>query len=278
MRLPRDVYIHAAERVAYAMSLAQDLSLRTSLWWAQDPVTVLARSGSRSSDIEVVALTDPLPPLNDWWRRAVDVLSNVRSALDQFHHEVWINQVGSEPGRSIYFPITANEPSWDKWAREHRRFSPELIERYRAFQPWVSGRPYFETLSEIKRAENHRRSLVPGLDLATLNTGMIESTVAPMLTEAELKELTEITVAESTALDVPERVLLTLSTPGHVELTTDPTILRDYTFAPYFVAGGEHVPWTPGISLITREATWAIAHIAGLEGDAVNPPTHFDFD
>lgn len=135
------------------------------------PVTVLARSGSRSSDIDVVALTEPLPPLNDWWRRAVDVFSNVRSALDQFHHEVWLNQVGSEPGRSIYFPITANEPSWDKWAREHRRFSPEIIERYRAFQPWVSGRPYFETFSEIKRAENHRRSLVPGLDLATLNTG-----------------------------------------------------------------------------------------------------------
>ncbi len=230
MQLARDVYAHAAERVTYAMSLAQDLSLRTSLWWAQDPVTVLARSGSRSSDIDVVALTDPLPPLNDWWRRAVDVFSNVRSALDQFHHEVWLNLVGSEPGRSIYFPITANEPSWDKWARGHRRFSPEIIERYRAFQPWVSGRPYLQTLSEIKRAENHRRSLVPGLNLATLNTGMIESTVAPMLTEAELKELTGITVAESTALDVPERVLLTLSTPGHVELTTDPTILRDYAW------------------------------------------------
>jgi len=138
MQLPRDVYIHAAERVAYAMSLAQDLSLRTSLWWAQDPVTVLARSGSRSSDIDVVALTDPLPPLNDWWRRAVDVFSNIRSAFDQFHHEVWLNQVGSEPGRSIYFPITANEPSWDKWAKEHR-WATRSRARRRNSGGWAAG-------------------------------------------------------------------------------------------------------------------------------------------
>lgn len=277
MQLPEPVYKPAVERVLHAMDLAGDLSMRTQLWWAQRPVRVFARIGVRSSDIEIVAQTNPLPPLSDWWRRAADVFSNLRSALDQFHHEVWMHVRGTEPGHSVYFPITADEVAWENWERQHKRFPAELISRYRAFQPWVSGRPYLRDLAEIKRAENHRRSLVPGLDLAKMDIGGISMTVTPTLTKKELQECLTAAMADSTALDRHERVLLTMSLPGHLELIDDDPPL-EYEFSPYFVAGGEQVPWTAGLSLISREVTWAIAHISGFESQAVNPPSIFTFN
>lgn len=277
MRLPLTVTGPAAERLRWAMRLAGDLELKMQVWWAQEPVRLVARPGERSSQVQIVVATDPLPPLADWWRAAADIFNNLRSALDQFHHEVWVHLMRSEPGRGAFFPITKDEREWKSWAKSHKGFPPEITARYRSFQPWVSTRPQLRVLSEIKRAENHRRSLVPGLELTELNTGMLQMRVAPMLLPREFEEHTNVTLESVTTLDAPERVLATLTTLGHVELQSTQVNGR-FEFSPYFEAAGEHVPWTGGISQIAHEVTWAMAHIAGTEPQATQPPTHFVLD
>jgi hypothetical protein len=164
-------------KYARAAHLANELRGRIDEWAAAE--TLLARV--QMVDVHTVEFRLILrrePPVEEWSLILGDVLHNLRSVFDNV---VWalatLDGAAPKHPSQVTFPVTRDQPDWDKRTGTLESIPVDLLERIRALQPWASGVDREESLLWLLHRfdiiDKHQGLITASLHLKRLLTGGI---------------------------------------------------------------------------------------------------------
>lgn len=265
----------ATGKLAHALTLAGDLRRDMDAWWSRNPVALQVNILDGERAVELLALTDPVPPVGDWYHRTADILQNFRDALNRLTYTVsYLSTAPSKP-RDASFPIRRDEASWQSWVKKNPKLPAHLVSRFYRFQPFVSERPFLRALTDSNNIEKHEDGFVLVAALTELNLGG-SFTVEGLWEDDGLGDQVELVAGETLDLSTGRQLIGRINLPMRI-LDFDQSAPRsEFTVTPLIRYDDEEIPALAAIDLIGREAAWAIAYITGLTDEFVTPPTHFD--
>jgi hypothetical protein len=145
----------ATGKLMYALSLASALRSEMDGWWATGPVSLVQELRADGKTVDIVMRTDPMPPTEDWYNRMGDVLQNFRNALNRLTNSVGYQYTKPAKPGDGNFPIHNAEIGWQNWLRQHPEFPVDIANRFRAFEPFLSARPFLLALRDSNNLEKH---------------------------------------------------------------------------------------------------------------------------
>lgn len=267
----------ATGKLAHAFKLAKALRSDMDEWWATSPVSLAQELHADDKTIDLVMHTSPMPPVEDWYNRMSDVLQNFRNALNRLTNSIGYKFTKPAKPGDGNFPIHNAEIGWQNWLKQHPEFPADIADRFRAFEPFVSGRPFLLALRDSNNLEKHDVGFAVSVMLTDFKMGGT-FTVEGLWNDDRLGDKLNLIAGESLDIVSERQVLGTIEMPTRVlEIGPDTEDAESgFAFTPMMRFDAEEIPFFAAIDLIGREVTWAIAHITGLVTDAVNPPAHFD--
>lgn len=154
-------------KLARAVHLANELRGRIDEWSAAE--TLIARPhqvDERTVELRLILRREP--PIEEWGLILGDCLHNLRSMLDNV---AWALATldGAVPAQptQVTFPVTDTETEWRKRIASLESIPPDLLDRVRHTQPWVSG---------VSRADS-RLGILHSLDITDKHRQLISSSV-----------------------------------------------------------------------------------------------------
>ncbi len=267
----------ATGKLAYAFSLAKALRSDMDAWWATGPVSLVPELRADGKTVDIVMRTTPMPPTEDWYNRMGDVLQNFRNALNRLTNSVGYELTKPAKPGDGNFPIHSAEIGWQNWLRQHPEFSVDIADRFRAFESFVSARPFLLALRDSNNLEKHDVGFTVSVMLTDFKMGGTFK-VEGLWNNDHLGDQLNLIAGETLDIVSERQVLGTIEMPTRV-LEVGPgtgDAESGFAFTPMMRFSSEEIPLFAAIDLIGREVTWAISYITGLLTDAVNPPTHFD--
>ena len=267
----------ATGKLTHAFSLAKKLRTDMDAWWATGPVSLVQELRADGKTVDIVMRTTPMPPEEDWYNRMGDVLQNFRNALNRLTNSVGYEFTKPAKPGDGNFPIHNAEIGWQNWLRQHPEFPADITDRFRAFEPFVSGRPFLLALRDSNNLEKHDVGFTVSVMLTDLKIGGTFK-VEGQWNGDHLGDQLNLIAGETLDIVSERQVLGTIEMPTRV-LEVGPGAENDesgFAFTPMIRFDAEEIPFFAAIDLIGREVTWAIAYLTGLVTDAVNAPAHFD--
>ncbi len=266
----------AIGKLAHALKLGEALRADMDAWWNLGPTALAQELQDDGRTIDFVVHTSPMFPADDWYHRAADVMQNYRDALNRLTYAISYLYTAPAKLRNITFPIRDDEASWAGWQKKHSTLPDQLRERFRAFQPYVSGRPYLHALTRSNNIEKHEDGFSFAVTLTELNFGPGGFTVEGLWEDDKLYEKVQFSAGETPDIVNERQVIGTMVMPTRVIDLGALDVESKFAFTPMMRFEDEEVPLLAAIDLIGREVSWAIAHITGLVGSATEAPEHFD--
>ncbi len=267
----------ATGKLAHAFSLAKTLRTDMDAWWATGPVLLVQELRADGKTVDIVMRTAPMHPAEDWYNRMGDVLQNFRNALNRLTNSVGYEFTKPAKPGDGNFPIHNAEIGWQNWLRQHPVFPADIADRFRAFEPFASGRPFLLALRDSNNLEKHDVGFTVSVMLTDLKMGGTFE-VEGQWNDDRLDDQLNLIAGETLDIVSERQVLGTIEMPTRV-LEVGPGAENDesaFAFTPMIRFDAEEIPFFAAIDLIGREVTWAIAYLTGLVTDAVDPPAHFD--
>lgn len=263
----------ATGKLARALQLARDLQRDMEAWWAANPVKLEVNLRDERF-IDIVAVTDPTPPADDWYHCSADIMQNFRDALNRLTFAVSYLYTAPAKPRDASFPMRRDIDGWEQWRKKNERLPDELIARFHAFQPYVSGRPFLSALTDSNNIEKHEDGFKLSVSLTELNAAGNFS-VEGLWEDDTLVDRVKLAAGETLDLESGRQLVGTIEMPTRVLDMGDPPT-AEFTVAPVIRYDDEEIPILPALNLIGREVAWAIAYITGVVDDAKTPPERFD--
>lgn len=266
----------ALGKLAHALKLVTELQADMNAWWALSPTSLGFELLDDERTIEFFAVTSPLPPIDDWYHRAADIMQNYRDALNRLTNAICYLYTAPSKHRDPSFPIRKRAEGWEDWKKKHTILPDVLLARYHAFQPYVSGREYLSALSDSNNIEKHEDGFSFSITLTELRMGPGSMKVEGLWNDDKLEQRMKLTAGETLDIVAERQVIGTLEMPTRVfdlgVIEAEPV----FTFTPMMRFNSEEIPLLAAINLIGREVTWAIAYLTGIVESATEPPAHFD--
>jgi len=213
-------------KYARAVHLANELRGRIDEWSAAE--TLLARIEQVDDHtFEFKAVVKREPPIDEWSLVLGDALHNLRSALDNV---TWglANLDGMEPKvpTQVTFPLTKNEPDWEKRIQSLESIPAVYLDRIRKLQPWIDGgerdENMFWLLHMFDIADKHRGLISGALHFKQLSTAGLELNLEPEAPIADAQ--VSYTIQKQPIRIAPETVLTRVHSDTH-KLNPDPDYL-----------------------------------------------------
>lgn len=278
----------AVSHLAHAQRLAQALYDDMQTWWAAAGAqTEWVLSDDRLSLDLVIDV--PAPPVEDWHLRANDVIQNLRTALDALARSIAVEFVGLGKKSDISFPTAMTEKIWDEWKGHRVKLPPEVFERFRAIQPFVTQRVGMDGLRRVSNLNKHEFTVTPSLQPQLLDlagTTMLEG----VATEEDTAQITVEMV--DPVLSGGRQTVLRARFPRPVVSHTDDSVsyaltvwltVPSFTFPADWADKAEEAKagqpgGTTDIGLLEtlnhwrHEVPWAIAYMTGQYPSPTIPP------
>lgn len=264
----------AVGKLARGLRLAEDLRVDMEAWWALNPVR-LEVTLREERHIDVVAVTEPIPPADDWYHCSADVMQNFRDALNRLTYTVSYLYSAPRKPRNASFPMRRNADGWEDWRKKNTKLPDALIARFHDFQPYISGRPFLSALTDSNNIEKHEDGFKLSVSLTEFKAGGTFK-VEGLWDDDNLGERLSLTAGETLDLETGRQIVGTIEMPTRVLDMGDPAPTAEFTVTPVIRFDDEEIPVMAAIDLIGREVAWAIAYITGLNDDAQAPPERFD--
>lgn len=266
----------ATGKLAHALKLAEELRSDMDAWWASGPTTLALDLHDDRRTIDLVARTGPLPPVDDWYHRAADIMQNYRDALNRLAYSIgYVYSAPSKP-RDGSFPMRRDTQGWEDWKKKQLTLPDFLIDRFYAFQPFISGREFLLALTASNNIEKHEGGFLFSITLTGLQMGPGTMTVEGLWNDDNLGEGLRLTAGETPDILTERQVMGTIEMPTPVLDLGEVDVRTDFAFTPMMRFDDQEIPLLGAIDLIGREVAWAIAYITGIAESATNPPDHFD--
>lgn len=260
-------------KLARALRLADQLQRDMQAWWSDNPVQLeVALRDERF--IDLVAVTDPVPPADDWYHCVADIMQNLRDALNRLTYAVAYFYTAPSKPRNTTFPIRRDVEGWEDWREKNRKLPDAIIARFHNFQPYISGRPFLTALTDANNIEKHEDGFNLTVSLTELRAGGTFRVEGGW--EDDLGARVKLTAGETLDLETGRQLIGTIEVPTRVLDMGDSSPTADFTVTAVIRYGDEEIPLGPAINLIGREVAWAIAYITGLIDDPSTPPERFD--
>lgn len=279
----------ADSHLRHAFQLAQSLYDDMHGWWAAAGAeTEWVLSDDRLT-INLV-MDVPAPPTDEWHLRANDVIQNLRTALDALARSIAVEFAGLGRKSDIPFPTAATEEDWLKWKGHQAKLPPEVVERFRSIQPFVTARIGLDGLRRVSNLGKHKFTVTASfqpseLDIAghTRLEGIVDDDevrqiktemVDPVLAggrQTILRTTFPRPVISHEDLEVKYAVTVWLTVPS---FTFPPDWKNKAEAADAGQPGG-----TTDIKLLEtldhwrHDVAWAIAYMTGQHPSATVPPT-----
>jgi hypothetical protein len=267
----------ATGKLEYAFSLARALLTDMEAWWATGPVSLAQELRTDGKSVDIVMRTATLPPAEDWYNRMGDVLQNFRNALNRLTNSLGYNFTKPAKPGDGNFPIHNSDIGWKNWLKQHPEFPADIADRFHAFEPFVSGRPFLLTLRDSNNLEKHDVGFTVSVMLTDLKIGGTFE-VEGRWNDDHLGDQLKLIAGETLDIVSERQVLGTIEMPTRV-LDVGPAsddTESGFAFTPMIRFDDEEIPFIAAMDLIGREVTWVIAYLTGVITDAVNPPAQFD--
>lgn len=265
----------ATGKLAHALKLAKQLQAEIDAWWSTNPTSLRLELHDDERTIDLVAVTSPLPPVDDWYHTAADIMQNYRDALNRLTFAIcYLHTAPSKP-RDVTFPIRKNAESWAAWKKGHSMLPESLQSRFYAFQPYVSGREYLSALTESNNIEKHADGFKFAVTLTELQMGPGHMTIEGLWQDDKLDEGVRLTAGETRDILAERQIMGTIKMPTRIVSLGEVKVESSFAFTPMMRFDDEEIPLAGAINLIGREVTWAIAHVTGLVDSATEAPEHF---
>ncbi|MDT3344252.1 hypothetical protein [Microbacterium aquilitoris] len=158
----------ATGKLARALQLARDLQRDMEVWWAANPVKLDVDLRDERF-IDIVAVTGLIPPADDWYHCSADTMQNFRDALNRLTFAVSYLYTAPAKPRDALFPMRRDIDGWEQWRKKNERLPDELIGRFHAFQPYISGRPFLSALTDSNNIEKHEDGFKLSVSVTELN-------------------------------------------------------------------------------------------------------------
>jgi hypothetical protein len=266
----------ATGKLSHALKLVQQLQADMDSWWSLNPASVVLDRRDDERTIDVVLTTTPLPPIDDWYHTAADILQNYRDALNRLTYSICYSLTAPSKPRDISFPIRKNDESWAAWKKIHSMIPGWLQDRFYAFQPYVSGREYLSALTESNNIEKHADGFKFAVTLSELHIGPGSITVEGLWDDHQLEPLVSVPAGDAFDIRAERQVIATIEVPARITDIGVGAVEPIFAFTPMMRFGDEEIPLLAAIDRIGREVTWAIAYITGTVETATEAPTHFE--
>ncbi|HEX6970082.1 MAG TPA: hypothetical protein VF174_14905, partial [Micromonosporaceae bacterium] len=264
----------ATGKLAHALALARALRSDMDAWWATGPVSLIQELRSDGRTIDLVMLTSPVPPVDDWYNRAGDMLQNFRNALNRLTNSIGYTFTKPAKPSDGNFPIHNAEVGWQNWLKKHPEFPVDVADRFRAFEPFVSGRPFLLALRDSNNLEKHDIGFTVSVTLTELRMGGTFQAEG-LWEDDHLGDQLKLIAGESFDIISERQVIGTIEIPTRV-IEIGPDTDSKFFFTPMIRFDGNVIPFLTAIDSIGREVTWAIAYITGLVDNAIKPPPRID--
>jgi hypothetical protein len=266
----------ATGKLAHAFDLANALSADMNAWWDMNPVSLVQEVRADDQTVDFFMHTSPLPP-EDWCNRLSDVLQNFRNALNRLTKTIGFEFAKPDQAGDGNFPIHDAEIGWQHWRKKHPEFPDEVAERFRAFEPFVSGRPFLLALRNFNNLEKHDLGFTTTVTMTKFEAkGTF--TVEGLWEDDNLGDQLKVISGETLDIESERQLIGTVEWPTRIIGVKEALegAVSDFAFTPMLRFDSEELPLGVVLDGIGREVTWAIAYITGQVTDAVNPPSHFD--
>lgn len=266
----------AMGKLAHAIKIGQELRAEMDTWWGQDPTKLSLDLKEDGKTVEFVVHTVPMYPADDWYHRAADIMQNYRNALNRLTNSISYLHTAPAKLRNTDFPIRDDKKGWEGWAKQHSMLPEPLRERFHAFQPYVSGRPYLSALARSNNIEKHEDGFSFAVTLTELKLGPRDFTIEGLWDDDKLSDKLQFSGGETPDIVSERQVIATMVMPTRVIDLGALDVKSEFAFTPMMRFEGEEIPLLAAIDLIGREVAWAIGHITGLIDSATQPPDHFN--
>jgi hypothetical protein len=269
--------VGALAKFSHAMALGESLSADMHAWWDLDPVKLELVSHDDQRTLEVQMLTSPLPSMDNWYQRAGDILHNFRTALNRLAYGVAFAHTTPKKPDDSNFPIHKGQEGWEGWLRKHPELPDHVVQRFYAFEPFVTGRPALSALTNADNLEKHENGFEFAVTLTEMNMGF-ETKVEGFWEKDGLAERVGLVGGSTTDLTAPTQTIATITLPTPIlELSAGNLPKPDgLVVTPMLRVDGDEIPLMAAFSHIGHEVAWAISYITGLTSDSQAPPKHFD--
>lgn len=247
----------ATGKLAHAFSLAKTLRTDMDDWWAAGPVSLVQELRADGKTVDIVMRTAPMPPAEDWYNRMGDVLQNFPNALNRLTNSVGYEFTKPAKPGDGNFPIHNAEIGWQNWLRQHPEFPADIADRFRAFEPFVSGRPFLLALRDSNNLEKHDVGFTLLVMLTDLKMGGTFE-VEGQWNDDHLGDQLNLIAGETLDIVSEHQVLGTIEMPTRV-LEVGPGAENDesgFAFTPMIRFDAEEIPFFAAIDLIGREECW----------------------
>lgn len=265
----------AVGKLQHGSKLAQSLRQDMDQWWAKNPVKVSTELRSDERTLDTVITTSPMPDVEDWYYRASDVLQNYRDALNRLAYGVSYSFLAPAKPKDVSFPIHRNEIGWQNWLKKRPELPQDVVERFRAFAPFVSGRPHLLALTTSNNVEKHELGFKLVARMTAFEMGGTTK-VEGLYGDDKLAEQIKMTTGDSLDITEGRQVLATVIMPTKVlEFDPEGSGTR-FSITPTILLEDEEVPLFAATEQIGLEVAWAIAHVTGIESDGKSQPKHIN--
>ncbi len=273
-------------RLAHALDLGQKLHDDMHEWWASaNPRAEWIVSDDGRAQEFVINV--PQPPVERWQLRANDVVQNLRSSLDALARHAAVEFVGGGRKSDVGFPSALTEEVWTQW-RGHNVFPPDVIERFRMFQPLVTRRVELDGLRRVSNLEKHDFTVTASCQPSELSANG-HVTLEGILSEADLESV-RLEMVDPVIRGGRQTVLRIHYPQPIVEQTGEPTeyALSVWLTVPSFTfpdgweeessAAAPSTGPTTDIKLLQvldawrHEVAWAIAYVTGQYSSSTEEP------
>lgn len=261
----------AVGKLEHARRLAQTLRVDMDAWWSTGPVTLRRELRADGQTVDVIMQTSPMPESEDWYNRMGDVLYNLRTALNRLTNAVgYAHTKPAKPGDGN-FPIHDAEIGWQNWAKKHPEFPAEIADRFRAFEPFISGRPFLLALRDSNNLEKHDIGFSVSVTLTEFRTGGLMK-VEGLWNDDHLGDRLNLIAGETLDVVSESQILATIEMPTRVLDLGAEGDESGFVLTPMIRFDDQEIPFFDAIDAIGREVAWAIAHVTGLVPDAITSP------
>ncbi|MCW4386466.1 hypothetical protein OH146_11850 [Salinibacterium sp. SYSU T00001] len=264
----------ATGKLARALQLAKDLRRDMDAWWAVNPVRLEVTIRDERF-IDILAVTSPIPPVDDWYHRSADIMQNFRDALNRLTFAVSYLYTAPAKPRDASFPVRRDIDGWEMWRKKNNKLPDELMARFLAFQPYISGRPFLSALTDSNNIEKHEDGFQLYISLEELKADGIFN-LEGLWEDRDLQDHVKLAAGEALDLESGRQLIGTIEMPTQVLDMGDPGPTAEFTVTPVIRYDDEEIPILPAIDLIGREVAWAIAYITGVVDNSKTPPEHLE--